>query len=445
MGFNIADSQICKIMVNNSEVCKVMIDGLQYWGCPIPPTVGDMERDYSGGAYQFEVGDFTKDFVDPNGDSYKMVTIVTVPTLGTVKYNGVAVTDGYVFDIANIANLTYELPAGYTVQAQGYCDDQGQCYGKESIDLTFKTSDDSADQLYSNTATFALKLVDEPNTAPTVQDSTAVLNSNTFTFSPTLFTNGYVDPEGNPATKVNIEGVPVYGTLEYLGRVLTTDDDFPVENAGALKLVLDDSFAIYGGIVYKFGSPVQSIIDYYEVEGYVLESTTGGVLTFKPMQGTGNIYVRGQQIDFSMFEVRFNVEDSKEAESNEAKVSFSATGDSNIPDPYVNQPPTIGDAGITVDENVTTVITLEMLTSAATPPYNDPENDLVDAVRIDYIDPANSGTYYVNGVELAVGMVITREQLNAQEFTHVGVDLETVKTDLIQFSVRDEGSQTWVS
>lgn len=432
-------------MKSGSEICKVMIDGKQYFGCPTPPTVDGMVRDYSGGTYQFVAGDFTNNFVDVNGDLPKMVTLVSVPDLGTVKYNGVAVAAGYEFDIVNIANLTYDLPAGYTIQENAYCVTADECYGRETIDLTFKTSDNSADLAYSNEATFSFNLVEDPNTAPTVSDSTAVITSNTFTFSEGLFTTGYTDPDGDPATTINIEGVPVYGTLEYLGRTLTVDDDIPLENAGAMKLVLDDSFMIEGGLIYKFGSPVQTIISYYEAEGFVLESTANGILVFKPMQGTGNVYVRGQQIDFSMFEVKFAIVDSKGAASNVAKVTFSATGGSNIPDPYVNQPPTIGDAGITVDENVTTVITLDMMTAAATPPYNDPENDLVDAVRIDYIDPTNSGTYYVNGVELAVGMIITREQFAAQEFVHVGVDLDSVKTDLIQFSVRDEGSQTWVS
>lgn len=109
-----------------------------------------------------------------------------------------------------------------------------------------------------------------------------------------------------------------------------------------------------------------------------------------------------------------------------------------------NQPPTIGDNTIYVDNRATTILTLEMFTSQLTPPYNDPEADLIDAIRIDEISTANTGIFYLNGVQILEGDIITREDLAANLFTHEGPNQDSINSDVFNFSARDEGSQIWV-
>tara|TARA_R110002124_G_scaffold281430_1_gene455710 strand:- start:68492 stop:69523 length:1032 start_codon:yes stop_codon:yes gene_type:complete len=109
-----------------------------------------------------------------------------------------------------------------------------------------------------------------------------------------------------------------------------------------------------------------------------------------------------------------------------------------------NQPAVIGDIAIDSGNRVTTVLTLTMFTSSLTPPYNDPEGDLIDAIRIDEISTANSGKFYLNGIEIVTNQIITREDLIAGLFTHEGADVNTIETDAINFSARDEGSLIWV-
>lgn len=106
-----------------------------------------------------------------------------------------------------------------------------------------------------------------------------------------------------------------------------------------------------------------------------------------------------------------------------------------------NLPPTINDKSILVNNNVTTILNIGMFTSV----YSDPENDFLDAIRIDTIHTTNLGTFYVNGIEISEGQIITREQIEQELLTHVGADLETVNTDSFDFSARDEGSLIWVN
>lgn len=119
-----------------------------------------------------------------------------------------------------------------------------------------------------------------------------------------------------------------------------------------------------------------------------------------------------------------------------------------VPDPeepvVENLPPTIGDNTIIVDNNVTTILNIAMFTSDTTAAYSDPEGDLIDAIRIDSINSTNQGIFYVLGFPISEGQIITREQIIAEEFTHVGTDVATIASDSFQFSARDEGSLTWV-
>lgn len=125
-------------------------------------------------------------------------------------------------------------------------------------------------------------------------------------------------------------------------------------------------------------------------------------------------------------------------ESNTATLTVNRTGGEN-------QPATIGDNTIIVDNRAVTTFTLAMFTSQLQPPYNDPENDLIDAIRIDEISTANEGVFKLNGTILTENQIITREDLNAGLFTHEAANINTISSDVFSFSARDEGSQIWVS
>ena len=110
-----------------------------------------------------------------------------------------------------------------------------------------------------------------------------------------------------------------------------------------------------------------------------------------------------------------------------------------------NDAPTIGDNTIYPANNVTTVLTVAMFSSQLSPAYSDPEGDLLDAIRVDEISTANQGQYLYLGLAVAVGQVITNASLTAGDFVHVGANVNTITSDVINFSVRDTGSLTWVS
>lgn len=109
-----------------------------------------------------------------------------------------------------------------------------------------------------------------------------------------------------------------------------------------------------------------------------------------------------------------------------------------------NLPPTIGDIAVEADNRETTVLTLQMFTSDMAPPYNDPENDLIDAIRIDSISEANKGVFYFDVNPIQVGDIITRQDISNGLFVHIGANIDTIAGDSIGFSARDTGSKIWV-
>lgn len=109
-----------------------------------------------------------------------------------------------------------------------------------------------------------------------------------------------------------------------------------------------------------------------------------------------------------------------------------------------NFPPIIGDITVYADNRVTTILTLDMFTNQMQPPYSDPENDDIDAIRIDYILPNGSGQFLFDNNPLQVGNVITKEQLESNLFIHIGADTDSLGMNELRFSARDRGSMEWV-
>ena len=111
---------------------------------------------------------------------------------------------------------------------------------------------------------------------------------------------------------------------------------------------------------------------------------------------------------------------------------------------YVNLPPsTVGDYEITVDNRATTVLTLAMFTSLATPAYADPEGDAPAAVRIDTL-PVD-GVLKLSGVDVTAGQIILVADINAGNLTYVSPNQDAIDTDTFNFSISDTGSGLFVS
>jgi len=109
-----------------------------------------------------------------------------------------------------------------------------------------------------------------------------------------------------------------------------------------------------------------------------------------------------------------------------------------------NQPASVGDISLYPDNRVDTVITLTMLTSQLAPPYNDPEGDALDAIRIDEISTANLGSYFYNGSLIFEGLIIPSADILADLLEHRAADQDAISSDVFNFSVRDSGSLIWV-
>jgi len=112
---------------------------------------------------------------------------------------------------------------------------------------------------------------------------------------------------------------------------------------------------------------------------------------------------------------------------------------------YVNLPPTTGDNTIEVPNRFTKTLDLSMFTSQTTPPYNDPEGDVVDALRVNSIDGNNQGVFYYDNTPIIQNLIIPAQHIVDGRFTHEGPDADTILNDEIDFSLRDIGSMQWSS
>lgn len=111
---------------------------------------------------------------------------------------------------------------------------------------------------------------------------------------------------------------------------------------------------------------------------------------------------------------------------------------------YINQPPTeVGDYTLNVLNRASTTLTLNMFSTDTTPPYSDPENDPVEAVRIDTLPTL--GTLKLNNVNVIAGQIILATAINANQLKYNSPDQNAVANAVFTFSVRDSGSMTFVS
>lgn len=176
-----------------------------------------------------------------------------------------------------------------------------------------------------------------------------------------------------------------------------------------------------GGNVYgESGIPLEVLFDDIEKWSFYTDSTSIFIhqLSFKVIDRIGGT-------DYS---------------SNTATLEIDRTANN-----VSNQPATFGDYTTVIDHGDELTITLEMVTSSLTPPYNDPEGDLIDAIRLVEISTANKGVFKLNNIPVIEMDVITREQLENNEFKYTSPSgYNEVWGDVFRFQGRDEGSGIWV-
>jgi len=225
------------------------------------------------------------------------------------------------------------------------------------------------------------------NTAPTITVGSVTVGADDNTYSVFVigdFTNSFSDADGDGIGDVVIKTLPVNGTLTYNSIDVTTNQVIPKESIGSLV--------------------------------YTRNSTLGYSTNF----------------NYAVYD-----DNQNPLQSNTVQMAIEVIVASN-------QPATIGDNTIYSDNREVTILTLAMFTSGLTAPYNDPEADLIDAIRIDDISSTNVGVFKLNGIAISELDIITREQLNASLFTHEGPNQDTISSDVFGFSARDEGSLIWV-
>lgn len=106
---------------------------------------------------------------------------------------------------------------------------------------------------------------------------------------------------------------------------------------------------------------------------------------------------------------------------------------------YVNLPPdAVGDNTIATNNRVTVVYTEANFTTGTTPPYNDPEGDSADAIRVDTL-PVD-GVLRLNGVPVIATQIIDMVDINNSLFTFVPPDQDALDQDTWTYSIRDAGS-----
>ncbi|MEI6606825.1 MAG: cadherin-like domain-containing protein, partial [Verrucomicrobiota bacterium] len=162
-------------------------------------------------------------YADPNLAALAAVQITSLPTLGTLKYNGTTVVSGMLpltVAAANIGNLIY----------------QSALYGFGTPYTTFGVMVENTNGLWSIGTTTMTVNVTHVNHAPTSAGGSASLPTGTVkTFAVGDFPFSDVDT-GDVLSAIKITSLPAHGTLSLGGTNITTIPSaaIPVANIGTL-------------------------------------------------------------------------------------------------------------------------------------------------------------------------------------------------------------------
>lgn len=166
-------------------------------------------------AYTFSVASFTTGtvppYADPEGDAASLVKILTLPTTGELRLNGILVTLNQEITVANIASnlLVYTAAIGQT--------------GTYQDTFTFDVADVGSATFSGLTGTVTLNVAAIINQPPgTVGDGAVTIDyGETLIFTRAMFTTAttppYADPEGDAALNLKITALPVDGNIKLNG------------------------------------------------------------------------------------------------------------------------------------------------------------------------------------------------------------------------------------
>ena len=110
---------------------------------------------------------------------------------------------------------------------------------------------------------------------------------------------------------------------------------------------------------------------------------------------------------------------------------------------YVNQPATIGDGSLQVDEGVVITFTRVDFTSNTVPPYYDPEGDIADKLKITVL-PA-TGTIKLNGNAILANDIINFSDIDLGLLTYTQAVSAGGTIPTFTFQIADAGSGIFVS
>lgn len=222
---------------------------------------------------------------------------------------------------------------------------------------------------------------------PTIDGNLVTVSFSEYAFNNTEFFEGYSDIDGDVANLITIKTLPANGSLFYNG----------IEVTGQLSLT-DATLLTY----------VRSV-----------DTAYGTSFTFTVTDA--NCQIQMESLPATM----------------------TVTVEDLIVEPG-NEPALIGDRAQYVGNRVVTVFKVADFTTETIAPYFDPEANDLDAIRIDEVSTANTGTFYYLGAPVTIGQVITNAELASGAFYHDGPDSNSITTDSFNASVRDTGSMIWV-
>jgi hypothetical protein len=227
-----------------------------------------------------------------------------------------------------------------------------------------------------------------PNQRPTMDDSFVVMpdDSSLITFDDNSIYNNYQDPENDPPGSFSIITLPANGGLFYEGELVK------------LKRVYHDT----------------SLLTYVRV----FDTAYNDFITYIAFED-------GNQINKN---------------SNEVTMTISVTALTTA-----NNPPSIGDLALYSENRETFTISVQDILVGADPDYFDSEGDSLDAIRIDKISTSNKGIYYYYGSPIVLNQIISYNDIVLGAFTYSAANINTIQTDVIEVSIRDNVNLQWVS
>ncbi len=179
----------------------------------------------------FAAADFTGSYSDLESTPLSSIRVSVLPTKGSLKLNGVAVTNNQAIASSDLANLSYIPNLNVNAAANG------------TDQFTWFASDGSATSATSAQVTISLGAVnDAPVVSPTIKEGSEDVP---LSFSSADFIAGFTDVDGNTLQSIQIKSAPIHGILHIEGVTVSLDTDIAVGDISKLVYTGD---ADYNGV-----------------------------------------------------------------------------------------------------------------------------------------------------------------------------------------------------